>query len=118
MKAKIGNLEVIHSQVLLIPEGSDAWVEFRVASWDVKLHFVIVVDDDNPNESSYKLDGQEDHALIKLKNWNSPLGMAFSELVEFGTISEGNRPAYIMAFGHAVGNIMKLDFQIYLEELQ
>ena len=112
MSIKIGDLDVIHSQVLLIPEGDDAWVEFKVLNWEVKLHFVFIEDNKNANESSYKLVGKDDHALFELKNWKNPLGMSFSEPIEFGT-TEG-RSVYIMLLGYTVGNLRKLDLQILL----
>jgi len=114
MKAKIGDLEVIHSQILLIPKGSDAWVEFRAMNWDVKLHFILIDDEENINESSYRLVGQDDHALFELKNWKSPLGISFSEPMEFGS-TEG-KSVSAMVIGYSVGNLIKLETQFYLED--
>jgi len=114
MSSKVGNLEIVHSQLLIIPEGQDAWVEFRVADWDVKLHLVFVDDDDKPNETAYRMTGNDDHALFELRNWKSPLGMAFSEPVEIG--STENVVVSMMAIGHSFNGTMKVDLQFYRED--
>lgn len=113
MTARIGKFNIIHSQLLLIPDGADAWVEFRAKNWDVKLKFLLVEDKENPNESTFDLTAEEDHGVITLKNWSHSLGMSFKEPVDFGS-TDGEK-VYFMAFGHKVGNVTKLELQFYME---
>lgn len=113
MKARIGNLEILHSQMFLIPEGKEAWVEFKALSWDVKLKFVLEKDEENPDKGSFNIAGNNDHGVITLKNWSSSLGMSLQEPIDFG-LTEGKK-VYFMAFGHKVGSVTKLDVQFYME---
>ena len=113
MKARIGRFEVIHSQLLLVPEGAEAWVEFMALDWEVKLKIILDTDDESPDESRFNISGEDDYGVIKLINWDGELGMSFREPVDFG--STNGKKVYFMASGHKIGNIIKLDFQFYME---
>ncbi|MGR3969445.1 DUF6864 domain-containing function [Shewanella sp. 1180_01] len=112
MKAKIGNLEVILTQTLIIQDDLDSWVEFKVLNWDVKLNLVFHKKYDNPSESSFDIEPQEDYAKLIFNNWDGE-GMSFREPASFGITED--RKVYLMAFGQRVGNAIKLDLQILLE---
>lgn len=112
MKAKIGDLEVIHTQVLLIPDGLESWVEFKVLNWDVKLNIIMSKDSENPYESGFTIEPEDDYARIIFRNWDGD-GMSFREPAQFGNTEDRN--VSLMAFGHKVGNTLKIDLQVLLE---
>ncbi|MCK2045597.1 MULTISPECIES: hypothetical protein [Chromohalobacter] len=112
MKAKIGNLDVIDSQILLIPDGRDAWVKFTVLDWDVKLNIILEHDSERPDESWTDILPKNDHAKVILKNWIGN-GMSFKAPLPFGETN--GRSVNLLAFGSKVGNLTKVDLLVLLE---
>lgn len=114
MKVTLGNLKLLHSQSVIVPEDEDLWLEFRVYDWDMKLKVKFVNDkEDSDRPSSADLQGMDDYALLTLKNMNNSLGSALSRPLELGT--SNNRPIYALLANHAIGNMMKFEIQVYVE---
>ena len=114
MKTTIGNLEVIHTQLLIISDDSEeVWVRFMAFDWAVKLKFIFEKDEDS-NQGQYKFIGEDDYGVFVLKNRNNELGMAFKAPVSFGNTNK--KEVSLMACGYKIGHILKLDLQFCIGE--
>jgi hypothetical protein len=113
MKSKIGKFEVINTQTLLIHDNNDAWIEFVVMDWTLKLRITFEDSSSAANESKFIIRDSGDHGVITFINWNSTLGNSLKEPIDIARTQ--GRNIYLMAISHKIGNILKLDIQFYME---
>jgi hypothetical protein len=113
MKVLVGGRELITTAVLQVPEGEDAWVEFKVNQWDVRVN-VRFIDSTQDTEQAVNLEGKGDHAVLVLKNWNYTLPAALPEPMAFGETD--GRKVVLALSGYAIQGFKRIDLSFFLEK--
>ena len=106
MNLRVGDREHIASASLLVPNGEDAWIEFKADSWNVKLNVIFI--DDDASVEGFNIEGKDDFAIITLKNWKNSLPMAIETPYSLGEIN-GKKIVFLFT-GYCVGTLKKIDF--------
>jgi hypothetical protein len=112
VKITVGGREQITTVSLLIQKNEEAWIEFTIGTWNVRIK-VIFLDDKENTSTRYDLAGNEDHATLSLINWNNTLPMASTEYTVFG--GTAGRKILFTVTGHSIGSFNKLDIFFYWE---
>lgn len=116
---RVGEREVIHTATLILPTKEDAWVDFMLGSWHVRVNVAFRNDPSEPGKpispAGIELESKDDHAKLTLTNWANPLGTATKQPVEFATTSDGAK-VYLMIWHTSTGGeVERLDLQFLLE---
>lgn len=111
---KIGKGVVVHTATLIVPEHEDAWVEFQLRTWSVRIN-VVFEDDAASLESqspvaTVSIEGRGDHGRMVLRNWRNPLSTSTTTPIEVGTTDELTK-LYVMLWHTRVGAINRVDLQ-------
>lgn len=113
LKVTIGKRERVGDVSLTIPNGEDAWVEFKALNWDMKIHIIFEDLEDKKAPSSWSLRGKGDYAEITFKNWISAQGMSIPEPVELGSVNE--RSIMMFVHGRIVPGFKLVDLSFFDE---
>jgi hypothetical protein len=113
MSARVGKLEVVHTQTLILPEGEEALVGFQVGGWQAKLKVRFEARGEDPSKQAIEVEAEDDHALVKLVNWKNPLGTATTTPVQFATLNTGDL-VYFMVAHWLIGGVNLLELQFLL----
>lgn len=112
MKITVGGRELITTAVLQVPDGEDAWVEFKAGAWNIRLNVRFIDDKEDPAQS-FSLEGKGDHAVLTLKNWKSGLPGAIPEPFQFGE-TDSRKIVFIFS-GYAVAGFKRIDISFFWE---
>jgi hypothetical protein len=88
LKIKIGDADLLTEASLVIPEGKDAWVDFQVDDWNVRVHILVsnnVMENGKKRNSGVKMVGHDDHAELEFVNWDYPIDMTIDKPVGIAT---------------------------------
>lgn len=110
---KIGDRDIVHTSSLIIPGGKDAWIEFNIGSWLVKVNVIFKDSDEEDKSGSIVIEAVEDYAKVTFFGWNNSLGSATVKPVNLGKTNEGQQLAF-MATHWLVGSVNRLDMQFLL----
>lgn len=113
MKLKVGKRKVIHTVTLIVPSGEEAWIEFNLDNWNIRLKILFEVTSDKSKQREINIKATDDYGIIIFKNWTNSLGTATRVPVEFGKTSNG-RDLLFMASHSLIGDVNKLDLQFLL----
>ena len=119
MDAKIGSYSIVHTQSLIIPKGSDAWISFDVQGWNAKFRILFENDNTTGRSSIINVTPFPDHGLIRLVNWYNSSGSATVEPLQVATLDKGGRLLAMIShwfIGGFNGGVNRLDIQFLLEE--
>lgn len=110
MKGHVGNLEVVDSANLLVPNGETVAVSFAVWGITVNARIEFEVTDDKEKRSELRVhaNSNDDGVLITFSNWDNSLGIATKAPVEIARLNE-NQVLYLMAANYCIGDTNKLD---------
>ena len=110
---RVGNRAVLTTISLIVPKGEDAWIEFPIQGWKLRLKLVFANDELSPGPR-LQVETEDDHGRIVFTNWNNVLGTATKTPVQLATLNSGQR--VVGMFWHAqVGEARKLDAELMLE---
>lgn len=112
MQITIGGREQIKSVSISVPPKEDAWIEFSVEDWNIRIHVVFEDDQENSN-NGFTLAGKEDHAILTIKNWNNVLPSAITQPFEFGEVK--GKKIFFLFSGYAIAGFKKIDFSFFWE---
>ncbi len=113
MSIKIGGREHITTAALLVPEGEDAWVEFLAGTWNVRIH--VVFKDDPANATpSFSLAAEEDHAVLSIINWKTPLPSA--TIKPFALGQTDGKTIVVLFSGYAVDGLKRIELSFFWEK--
>lgn len=98
----IGGRKVVATVHLQVPESEDAWVNFQVDSWKIKLHIAFA---DNNNDSNIKnpdftIQPNGDYADVTFLNWNNSLPAVTKSPILIGETK--HQKVYLMFSGSSV----------------
>ena len=114
---KVGTREVVYTATVLIPSREEAWLEFSVGGWLVKLNLLLVAEEAKPGDATptprLSIEAVDDHARLVLYNWSNALGTATSEPVEMGRASNG-QVLSVMVWHVRTGEADRIDLQFLL----
>ena len=112
MKITAGGRELIDEATLLVPKGEEAWIEFNASSSVVKVK-ILFVDLCGDPEPGYSLSGNDNHAVLTIKNWNNSLPMCIEEPAR-----QDGRAIYFQFIGDSVGNLKRIQIAFFWEAPQ
>jgi hypothetical protein len=115
LKITTGGRELIDEATLLVPKDEEAWIEFNASSSIVKVKILFVDIGDDP-APGYSLSGNDNHAVLTIKNWNNTLPMCIDEPARFG--EEDGRGIYFQFIGDSVGGLKRIQIAFFWEAPQ
>ncbi|AGR00065.1 hypothetical protein MW374_004508 [Vibrio parahaemolyticus] len=118
---KIGNLEVILSEQLLIPKQEDCYIDYddgQGNNFALKIKFEETDEKDEKGEraSSFRVEPQSDCGLLIFTNWLGVMGRSFNKPVAIGKM-ETDRELFINAHVSSNANTYKAHFQLMLGDV-
>ncbi|WP_217542882.1 DUF6864 domain-containing function [Vibrio metschnikovii] len=115
---KIGNLQVVVSELLLVPEHETVEIEYDDEQGnDFKLFLRFEEDPDLKKEngtlkSSFRVEPHGECALMVLTNWKS-MGTSFKEPVQFAELDSGRSLHILVHVAHS-GSLYRANIQLML----
>ena len=114
MRISIDDRTVLSTETILVPENSEAWIEFPFHDENVKLHIDLLSSGDSKN-FSYQYSGKDDYAILRITNISAPLVFPYVEPIKFW-VSPDNKILLSYTFHAArLGNGLKIIIQFLTE---
>lgn len=119
---QVGGRQVVHTASLILPENEDAWIEFVVQAWKVRLQIVFENTPSTPapneprgkSEPGLRVEARADHGRLVFHNWTHSLPIVTTSPVQVGTTSAGSK-LVLMAWHTLTGPVHRVDLQFYEE---
>lgn len=110
---RIGDKELVYSSSLIIPEGEEAWLSFKLDDWEINFKIIFVTSPDKTGPQEVKLEAIQDTVHLSLINWNNSLGTAITKPTRIGETNDGRLLSF-MANHWRIGTVHRLDLQFLL----
>jgi len=111
---KIGNRDIIYTTTLLVPKGEEAWIDFNVGAWEIKLNIVFEDSSEKKGKPFITIEAEKDYGRIIFKDWTDGLGTASTEPMEIARTNEGRAITFLTALKQ-IGSVKEVHLQFYLE---
>jgi hypothetical protein len=108
---RINGHEVIFLETFIVPDETDALVEFQKDIWNVKIFVRFVLAEGSERTIGGHVDG--DGFRFTFKNWKEPFGATISPM-KFASSSTGGG-LFARFFCQRLGNLNHVTFQIHEE---
>jgi len=110
----VGDKTLCVSETLLVKDDEEINVTSLLDNWELKLTIVISSQPQNSGPTASWRAVSSNHARIDLKGWGVSLGTSTDDPINLGYTDTTNRDILVSICNHRIGNINRLDFQIYL----
>ena len=112
MLVHIGELRVIHSTTVIIPEGEEVVVEFDFDDWRAKVRFGFEDLSDDKEKQRISIKPVEEAAQVTFHGWTNTLGTATVEPIKVATVGTSSA-LFMLVSHHCIGKVNKMDVNFF-----